>query len=91
MPTKRSTTQDRHVPAFHVKDGPMNVPAVVKSLRQIRHGLEEHTDPTADAISKARDHIDDAITLLKRHVYISGNGHQPDDPPPAPGSLHAST
>jgi len=91
MPKKPPVTQARHTPAFHVKEGPMDIPSVVTRLRQIRHGLEESPDPTADSITKARDHIDDAITLLLRHTYISGNDHPPDNPGHAPGSLHAST
>lgn len=69
-PPKNPDTEknSRHVPAFHVKQGPVDIPACVRNLRQIRHGLEDHSDPSAKAIMEARNHVDSAIIHLRTHI-----------------------
>lgn len=94
MTSKRQTNPkantDKHVPAFHVKDGPINVLDTIRKLRQVRHGLENSPDQT-EPMTEARDHVDAAITELGKHVFVHGNHHDNAADPINQRDLEATT
>jgi len=69
----KKNAPQRHIPAFHVPNREIEMSSAIRTLRQVRHGLEEHSDASLEAISEARNHVDNAITLLKTHTAHTTN------------------
>ena len=69
----------RHVAAFHVKPGPLDIADTLKRLRQIRHGLEDHPDTLSEPLQDARNSVDNAITSLKKHLYMRDGQDEVDN------------
>ncbi len=90
MTPTRKTEAKKHTVAFYSKEGPIDVLNTIKRLRQIRHGLENSPDKS-EALSHARNSVDQAITLLGEHDFIFGNHHEDDVPTEKPGELEAKT
>jgi len=82
----------RHVAAFHVKPGPLDITDTLKRLRQIRHGLEDHPDTLSEPLQDARNSVDSAITSLKKHLYMrDGQDEMPAATPHIRGNLQSTT
>ena len=89
--SKPKTEASRHVPAFHVKQGPLDTLDTIKRLRQIRHGLENAQDPTSKHLVEARDKVDAAITQLTQYVFLHENHHNQADAPESHRNLAGMT